>query len=51
VLSSTRSTIERPLASAAANKTVFEAGRALSLPDAMERACEMLTNLGRPNRA
>jgi predicted ATPase/class 3 adenylate cyclase len=49
VLSSTRSTIERPLASAGANKTAFEAGQALSLPDAMERACEMLTQLGRPH--
>jgi predicted ATPase/class 3 adenylate cyclase/tetratricopeptide (TPR) repeat protein len=37
--------IEGPLASAKAYKAAFEAGRALSLPDAMDRACEMLTPL------
>jgi tetratricopeptide (TPR) repeat protein len=45
VLSSTRSTIEKPLAAAKAYKAAFEAGRALSLPDAVERGCQMLTLL------
>ena len=51
VLSSTRSTIEKPLASAKAYRAAFEAGRSVSLPEAMERACEMLTPLRPPHGA